>query len=418
VTNAIFPDAQESDTEPSICHQRNLLKLWLVLIGLLATAYAYVHTHRPWEWFEEDWLINYQAGFIRRGLYGEFAHFMHRLLGINPIWFVFLVHVACYGGILYSAYLLLRGRAEWSLWTWALIVSPVTFSFQVVDPVGGFRKEILFLAGLSALFVLLRRRASDGTIATFLALWLPFTILTHEGLFAYLGYYVAALVLGGLSWRRIFRVFFLSFVLSVVALVAVSMHHGSAQMAAQICSTLNDVEPAPCGGAVKALGETMAQGHEDLLLAMQSSNYWLVYAVTGLLAVFPIAVILGAAVRAPKTRRQAYVLCVAVAVAQFLSLPSYIYAMDWGRWIYIQVFTITLFLIFLDWDHNGLELPLRMALVKNGPARWLACAALVVYAMCWNVPHHPAVQHFGMMDRVHGIFRRVGYLQKKHHILR
>ena len=63
-----------------------------MLIGLLTTVYAYVHTHRPSEWFEEDWLINYQAGFIRRELYGEFSHFMHKLLGINT-------HVVC----LYSA---------------------------------------------------------------------------------------------------------------------------------------------------------------------------------------------------------------------------------------------------------------------------------------------------------------------------
>lgn len=83
-----------------------------MLIGLLTTTYAYVHTHRPSEWFEEDWLINYQAGFIRRGLYGEFSHLMHKSLGINPMWFVFIVQVACHGGILYSAYFLLQGRTD------------------------------------------------------------------------------------------------------------------------------------------------------------------------------------------------------------------------------------------------------------------------------------------------------------------
>ena len=405
MTTATRPGAPERFTGSTSSAQRSLLKCWLLLVGILTTRYAYVHTRNAAAWFVEDWLINYQAGFVRRGLYGELIHFMHRLLGISPVWFVFLLQVTCYGVVFYAAYLLLGEWKEWSIWSWALIVSPATFNFQVVGPEGGFRKEMLFIAGLCVLFLMLRKKVSDWKIAAFLALWLPSTILAHEALFAYFGYYFAALVLGGLPWLRAFRVISLSLVLSAIALYSVYTHHGNAQMASQICASLGEVDPPPCGGAIKAIAEDLAQGHADLVIATRSHHYGLTYAIATPLALFPIIVVVAAAIRKPETRFAAYVLCVSAAVAQLLSMPSYIYAIDWGRWVYIQVFTIALFLIFLDWEHRGLRLPLREVILKRGMARWLACAAIVLYAICWSLPLNPAYGHFGIAQRVGWVVR-------------
>ena len=404
MATARYPARHEDvDRNHALLGQRNLLKFWFVFVGFLTTVCAYIHAHRARQWFVEDWLINYQAGFVRRGISGEWAHIMAKLLGLSPVWFVFSLQVSCYGVVLYTAYFLMKKRVELNIWFWAMIISPATFSFQLVDPQGGFRKEILFFAGLSGLFIMLRSKISDWKVAIFLSIWLPLTILAHEALFAYLGYYVAALILGGLSWRRVFRSVLFPLAFSAIAMYAACTHHGSPQMAAQICATLSDVDPSPCGGAVRALGETLTQGHLDLLTEMRVSSYGLTYGVTGLLAVFPIAVVIVAALRAPKTRYSAYVLCASAAAALSLSLPSYIYAKDWGRWIYIQVLTLTLFLIYLDWDEAGLRLPLSNVLLKHGMARRLAWAAMIAYATSWTLPHIPSENHFGIMQRLAGL---------------
>ena len=133
--------------------------------------------------------------------------------------------------------------------------------------------------------------------------------------------------------------------------------------------------------------------------------------LTGLLAIAPIVVFVWRAFATAKTFLQARVLSITIVVSLFISLPTYFYAADWGRWIYIQILSVSLLILFMDWDHVLVSLPLGHIL-KGGKfaSRAAALAFLFAYATCWTLPHFPGVPRGGIMENVFHPDKRIQYL--------
>ena len=55
--------------------------LIVVFIFQISKFYSYYSEYSDWQY--ADWLINYQGGFIRRGLIGELLFKIHNYLSIN-----------------------------------------------------------------------------------------------------------------------------------------------------------------------------------------------------------------------------------------------------------------------------------------------------------------------------------------------
>lgn len=76
------------------------LNRWSVVYGfilLLSVIYNSIYTFQFYDF--SDLFINYQGGFIRRGLFGEFLYFLHQH-GINPIYTAFAISIGSYAIIL------------------------------------------------------------------------------------------------------------------------------------------------------------------------------------------------------------------------------------------------------------------------------------------------------------------------------
>ena len=56
------------------------LLIWISFIFLSLSFYSWVDEYSSWQY--GDWLINYQGGFIRRGLIGELFYSLHSLTKI------------------------------------------------------------------------------------------------------------------------------------------------------------------------------------------------------------------------------------------------------------------------------------------------------------------------------------------------
>ncbi len=105
-------------TRPS--RQNQVLALYFLYAALATVAYAVGMAHyfnRLHDWALEDWLLNYSGGFVRRGLTGSVALALGYGLHIAPAWPAAAAQLLCYGAILWSAWRLLRVRAEHSPWT-------------------------------------------------------------------------------------------------------------------------------------------------------------------------------------------------------------------------------------------------------------------------------------------------------------
>ncbi len=399
--------------------QNTILAFYLLYAAAATLAYAVSTAHRfpsSHDWALEDWLVNYSGGFVRRGLPGTLASALGRGLHVAPSWLAAAGQAACYLTVFASAWLLLRRSSEHSPWTWALVLSPAAFAFQLLDHVGGFRKEILFFAGLGMLLLSLRRSVKPVLVSVALSVWLPCLVLSHESAFFYLGYYALVILLHerhrlpqGFILRSA-RILGIPLLLSALAMAAISLHPGNRAIAAAVCASVEHVPLNQCGQGLRYLSSTPSEAHADASAAFHRQNYPLIYAILGSFALAPIAVLLRAGLRHDPTRSDALLVTGVAAMTALFSLPLYLFAVDWGRWIYMDVLSLSLILFSLDWDHCGVVLPGRCALSCGFRPALPATLALLCYMTLWSLPHLPVFgQFYGYAQRIEHakVFRRL-----------
>src|ERR1044071_187212 len=147
-------------------------------------------------WITGDWLINYSDGFVRRGVIGEICRRLYLLASIDPVTAVIAVKALCYA-LLCAALLIVVIRRTIGAIELALFISPAALPFEIYDPLGSGRKEIVLLA-VFAIYVLadLLAPASEGQFWErwrfwFLLVALPILTLVHEGLFFFFPFFLA-----------------------------------------------------------------------------------------------------------------------------------------------------------------------------------------------------------------------------------
>ena len=152
---------------------------------ILATTINYIFFtnrffHRENGFILGDWLVNYEGGFTRRGLFGEIILNLVNLLGLNVINFTFCLVIFVYLIFIYL-FLKLINQRNLDLWLILLIFSPATFLFNFYDPLAIGRKEFLFFI-FFLVYVFYRNERYSKFILPLFALCLT---LTHE-LFVFL----------------------------------------------------------------------------------------------------------------------------------------------------------------------------------------------------------------------------------------
>jgi hypothetical protein len=246
-----------------------------------------------------------------------------------------------------------------------------------------------------------------------------FLVLTHEAMAAFFPYVLTPLFLDARrTWRGALAIsagpVAAAFLCSVLAVT----HPGGKKASVMICNTVqtmtHDHNPHLCDGAVRAVGMSPREAHEEVDSYYRSYHYSELYGIAGLLSLLPVI----AAVLWIQNPRQRWIVICAAALAGVASVPLFLYAVDWGRWIYIHALCCTL-------------LVLRCAMLRNTtgqkeegsqrepPAEWVwtgrrraIAFSLAVYATCWTLPfcgQFPS--HFGYLSlgqfarnylRIHG----------------
>ena len=336
--------------------QRVAVALYLVglfaLHGGLIGMWAVEH-HR---WAMGDWLINYQGGFVRRGLLGEVLYRLALASRIDPVYWVAGVQVVALAVYFTAAYLALQRQRDWRPY-WLLLASPYLFAFSLMDPQGGMRKEILFLA-LLAWMVQRSLRAPQrveawtlGALAGF-----PFLVLSHEMFFLYLPYVLVPLVYvqGGRIRRE--KLFWTLLAANFLAFAAAVMARGTPEQTARIVASLQQFYPWKPQGALGYL----AMPVQCVLCRATPGRIALFlrgFAVAGL-AFLPLRERLARLLQNAPVRWLWLVTWVA-------TLPLFVIALDWGRFVYIHL--AALFLVsLLDTRPVTFELRPRELIVIYG----------------------------------------------------
>jgi len=357
----------------------NARRAWLLALFALISAYLFLvvavqRLAASSAWITGDWLINYSNGFLRRGLIGEIGRQLHYSANIDPVSVVVMCKAFCYATMCASL-LLLGAKRRIGLIEIAILLSPALLPFEINDPMGSGRKEIVLLA-LFTLYVLAgeflphtARPLQHQWRFWYLLVTLPVLTLIHEGLFFFFPFFLLYAWMKHDDVRGEARIFGVPYVVSAVVLALSWVFRGGSGIAVAICSSLTSmaVSPEVCGGATAALERY------DVHIGLWDIQRYLLLAI---LTFGPLLWYAGKAI-GPAERRP---FLAGICLAGLATAPLYVVSEDWGRWLHVT--GVLLFIMVLACKEISVYLPIRR------PAFAVASfAAATIFAFSWQMPH-------------------------------
>lgn len=326
-----------------------------------------------------EWLINYDYGFVRRGLFGSFFTQPAKFLNFSYstlVWTIFITQNIFYFLIFYfiQKIYLLNKRNYFTL---SLLFSPAYILFPYYDFAGGYRKEIIvFLSFVVLAYSSCKKIQSTKIIWGSLILYI-IAIFSHESAIFVLPFFLFIILrikdnnlLDSKKANKFITLFTISSVISFLLSIASAFnvqknsiiinnncnYFLSIGFDKQICETFFFLERS----FVQFINERISSVYSSITI-----NTLLFF-----LSVLPI--FFSSWIK----KKQNKLLTI---VGIIFILPLFIIAHDWGRWIHIYIFF--LFTTILA-DNNENK-------YKN---KTIPVFFVIGYLTLWSLPHCCTVQ--------------------------
>ena len=344
-------------------------------------------------WGITEWLISYDAGFVRRGLTGEIVEAIAVGLRVAPSFVIAMLSAIIFAAALGIAIRVARGKLP--LW---LLLSPLAFGMPMA---AGFivRKDLLVVVLFAACLAGLHRLDRPWARIALVNAVSIVGVLSHEI------YIFAALPLLALSMfpaqAPVRRIVFggLSLVPSAAAAFAMVIYKGTAQQGLALTAHWNAVleRVAPswcCYTKPESEFDALGWSVDDLwaqsvrVLHQLDGIFWA--PLMWLITLAFVGLMLALFFRPRRAGgKQALLAIFAVQTASFL--PMFLSAVDFGRWTFL--ISATSLIAASMWDDAETEpAPLFAGWMPKlpdleGSRRWLAPAILLGFAVpacCWS----------------------------------
>lgn len=322
-------------------------------------------------WKTGDWLIHYGDGFVRRGAAGAFAMFLSGVFGLDVLWTAAVMQslalLSVFILVLVIFYKYKRSGVELMI-----LLSPAFLLFPFYELWGGMRKEILiFIPFLIYIYYLMHKKLTGAGIVLVFVLY-TFALFSHELAVFVLPFFLLATYLFSYlkvaPRRRLYLIATAFTVVAGIALVASTVYSGEGKSVA-ICNELiaRGLDPDICSESIRWLEYDAAYATTLVLNNIMYNGYIFTYTSALVLSLLPFFFLKSV------TFREKYVWGFAAAALLFM-LPLFVVSFDWGRWIHLYMFFISV---------------LTFALVQLGflqPRIKIPPVLIVVYAFFWSIP--------------------------------
>ena len=332
------------------------LQIFFVSLSIFSVIKLYDNAFNLDAWQYGEWLINYENGFVRRGLTGEVIFLLSNIFNNNiQFAFLFLVSIICIF-YYYNSYKFIKD-IKLNFIHYLIIFSPLYFFFFVVVSKVGVKKEILlYLFYIYYLSNISFKSFNLSKIWKF-SLIFQLLLLNHEAAFFYLPYIIIPLffVVKKKDYKNlIYQILFLFFI-SLMTLFILYFNKGSIEHTLNICESLRSYAPVRCNswGPIYALSHELNVNIDDepnlffYLSANIKTNLFFIFYI--LYSFFPIFLFVKLSrlnykkfdFRYPIFYRYIFLLTF------IFSFPLYHFAEDWSRWFSIHFHLSSLLIFFL-----------------------------------------------------------------------
>ena len=356
-----------------------LIKLTFTSILIFSFFYLVLSYQKRMEsggdpWSTGDWLINYEGGFVRRGLIGQIIFYIHDIsgLGILKITFIFqLFFLACFFILYGFAYCISKQKIV----VLCLFFSPTMLLFYPLNTFGSFRKEIIgFTILLFAVIASMQTSFRNTLLVIINVFYFIFVFSWEAGIVfliptMYLLYENIPEVKVKKSIQR--YLFYLPAITSFFAFCLSLYFHGNRENIIGICSSLQNAELQSyiCNGAIVTLDISFRDSLDNLLVLFKVYDYWIHIIILSLSFVVFLFI----------TKVQK-LFCIFLTVIPCLLL--FVVGWDYGRWTNIM---LTIFGILI------LVSPLTEK-TKNDSKIWVAFGFMFYFSsFFWGMSHYGKV---------------------------
>lgn len=302
---------------------------------------------------------------MRRGLLGEIVKGISVFFNNSPVVYVAWIKISCCF-VLFS-YLMRRLIAsQIRLVNLLFLASPWALMFYLNDPLGAERKELLLLAFYCLFLWFEKEKSHDLVTSVVLCLCLPILVLIHEGLYFFLPFFAFYYIVAERSIPDIAKIIIPSFISSTIAFAFSLMYRGTVAQSEEICLSIVErgLPRDICNGAISALAGFVPHFN---------NGYLKVYGLAVLLTFVPIIICIFNEARNPRRILGMLSLCIVATV------PLYVVAIDWGRWISATAILTVLTLQIKNRSNSDLYS------IKK--VRAVVIVLAFFYLFNWRLPH-------------------------------
>lgn len=290
---------------------------------------------RNWNgWAIGDWLLNYENGFIRRGLIGELIIGINQYLNAPINLLIFGTQCIVFLLFLITYVLLLRNKAI-CFWYLVACLEPGFLLFNYYDGMSVGRKEILLYLIFGIWCLVLQRNKPSNLTVTIFSISIFTLTLSHEMVIFFIPYFIMAYALLYSDGARFYKNNTIFIAMSSFFAVSLLILFGNQISEKLMCDTFLKLgaQENICKGIIsygmdnslQTLRLHMSQtGIENILLSIMLAPVAVFPFYLALKSVQPIA-------------SQAKGISIIIIFLSIFTLPLFLLSIDWGRWIAIHI---------------------------------------------------------------------------------
>ena len=377
------------------------LKLLLLLSFIVISINFFEWTEKKSYFEYSDWLINYQGGFTRRGLFGEILFILHKVSGLGLDLILYLGVTAMYFVFFLFLYKILK-KSDLNFLNTLILFSPLSFTYLALNKTLAGRKEILLFFLLVVFFYNLKNIKFEN-IKYWIIFILTVSSLTHFGFIFYSPFLILSFIY--LYPEKKFKDLFIQILpilfsgLLIVLFTFYSTIYSKPEIF-EICESIkNFVKNCPTETYIDVLNYSISD-IRAINISYAGNYYFIKYLIYFILSFTPITIAL-INLRNNKNYKIKK-LFIFLSISIICTIPVFYLGVDYGRylnWQYMFVLLLYLHLInfkFLKQDNKNYffdsKIPKQMLYV-----------IIFIYGFTWSVPHCCDKSYLFLYDKLFGL---------------
>mgnify|MGYP001225854868 FL=1 len=353
--------------------------------------YTFYLEYSPWQY--GDWLINYQGGFIRRGLIGELFYSIYKFTNIKLDLIIFTSVILFY--LLFSLILIKSSRYfVKSKLDCLLFLSPGFFLYPVMNSEIIGRKDIILVL-VVGIFVFFKDIFRKNLNYIIVILSIIFLTLSHSGFLFYSQYLIVIYFFSQIKInKKIENWKFAVYMVLILGLgILVNLFSGNETQVIKICNSVSSFSQDNCtnsgqiGWLINNMSNYLYEKIEFGLFTL--INQFIIYLISFcFIFIFLFKKIENSkfiiSFKNIKNLKPIKLFIILILI----SLPIFILGRDWGRYIYLS-YSCSIFLYIFLLKNNLIVLN-RLNTPKFFKKKIIFLFFVFIYSFFWSVPFYDA----------------------------